>query len=86
MIAALTSLAPEAMRQWLRLRDGKCPFPGCCNQSLDNEADHILAWAKGGTTGVSNLGLRWAKRAWRGCSTPTLEPDRLRRADGRDCC
>ncbi|GAA1762499.1 HNH endonuclease signature motif containing protein [Pseudarthrobacter sulfonivorans] len=46
----------KAQRQWLRLRDGKCPFPGCNNQSLDNEADHILAWAKGGTTGISNLG------------------------------
>ncbi len=46
----------KAQRQWLRLRDGRCPFPGCTNQSLDNEADHILAWADGGTTGVSNLG------------------------------
>ncbi|MGO4190012.1 DUF222 domain-containing protein, partial [Pseudarthrobacter sp. TAF60_1] len=40
---------PTAMRQWLRLRDGKCPFPGCTNQSLDNDADHLLAWANGGT-------------------------------------
>jgi hypothetical protein len=47
---------PPAMRQWLRLRDGTCSFPGCNNQSLDNEADHILAWADGGTTGISNLG------------------------------
>lgn len=46
----------KAMRTWLRMRDGKCPFPGCSNQSLDNEADHILAWHKGGATGVSNLG------------------------------
>ncbi|QNE13555.1 HNH endonuclease signature motif containing protein [Pseudarthrobacter sp. NBSH8] len=46
----------KAQRQWLRLRDGKCPFPGCSNHSLDNEADHILAWAKGGSTGISNLG------------------------------
>ena len=46
----------KAMRQWLRLRDGKCPFPGCSNSSPDNEADHILAWAKGGSTGVPNLG------------------------------
>jgi hypothetical protein len=46
----------KAMRNWLRLRDGKCPFPGCNNHSLDNEADHILAWHKGGTTGISNLG------------------------------
>ena len=47
---------PPAMRRWLRLRDGKCPFPGCSNQSLDNEADHLLAWADGGTTGITNLG------------------------------
>nr|WP_251043470.1 HNH endonuclease signature motif containing protein [Arthrobacter sp. ISL-48] len=47
---------PTAMRQWLRIRDGKCPFPGCNNHSLDNEADHLLAWADGGTTGITNLG------------------------------
>jgi hypothetical protein len=47
---------PVGMRQWLRLRDGKCPFPGCTNQSLDNEADHLLSWADGGTTGITNLG------------------------------
>ena len=46
---------PTAMRQWLRLRDAKCPFPGCSNQSLDNEADHLTAWAQGGATGISNL-------------------------------
>ncbi|WP_045730819.1 HNH endonuclease signature motif containing protein [Pseudarthrobacter chlorophenolicus] len=45
-----------AMRAWLRMRDGKCPFPGCSNHSLDNDADHILSWANGGTTGISNLG------------------------------
>lgn len=47
---------PKAMRQWLRLRDAKCSFPGCNNSSLDTEADHLLAWANGGTTGISNLG------------------------------
>jgi hypothetical protein len=46
----------KPQRQWLRLRDGKCPFPGCNNPSLDNEADHLLAWADGGTTGIANLG------------------------------
>lgn len=46
----------KAQRQWLRLRDGRCPFPGCNNHSLDNEADHLLAWADGGTTGITNLG------------------------------
>jgi hypothetical protein len=47
---------PKPMRQWLRLRDGRCPFPGCNNQSLDNDADHLLAWADGGSTGIANLG------------------------------
>ncbi len=46
----------KAQRQWLRLRDGKCPFPGCSNHSLDNEADHLLAWAHNGPTGITNLG------------------------------
>jgi hypothetical protein len=46
----------RAQRRWLRLRDGRCPFPGCNNHSLDNDADHLLAWADGGTTGISNLG------------------------------
>lgn len=46
----------KAMRAWLRMRDGKCPFPGCSNHSLDNDADHLLSWAKGGATGISNLG------------------------------
>ena len=47
---------PKALRQWLRLRDGRCPFPGCNNQSLDTDADHVLAWSDGGGTGISNLG------------------------------
>ena len=46
----------KAMRNWLRMRDGKCPFPGCSNHSLDNEADHLLAWHHGGSTGIRNLG------------------------------
>ncbi|HJW00411.1 MAG TPA: DUF222 domain-containing protein, partial [Arthrobacter sp.] len=46
---------PAALKQWLRMRDGKCTFPGCNNQSLDNEADHLLAWADGGTTAIANL-------------------------------
>ena len=46
---------PTAMRRWLRLRDGKCSFPGCSNHSLDNDADHLLAWADGGSTDIGNL-------------------------------
>lgn len=47
---------PKAMRQWLRLRDGQCPFRGCNNHSLDNETDHLLAWADGAIT----ASLAWA--------------------------
>jgi hypothetical protein len=47
---------PEAVKRWLRMRDGKCTFPGCNNHSLDNETDHLLAWQHGGATGISNLG------------------------------
>ncbi|MFJ6077746.1 DUF222 domain-containing protein [Pseudarthrobacter sp. NPDC092419] len=46
---------PQAIRNWLRLRDTKCPFPGCTNHSLDNDADHLTAWQHGGTTGIANL-------------------------------
>jgi hypothetical protein len=46
----------KPMRQWLRLRDARCTFPGCNNHSLGNDADHILAWSDGGTTGITNLG------------------------------
>ncbi|WP_258804842.1 HNH endonuclease signature motif containing protein [Pseudarthrobacter sp. NS4] len=46
----------KTIRRWLQMRDAKCPFPGCSNHSLDNEADHLLAWHQGGTTGISNLG------------------------------
>ncbi len=47
---------PETVKRWLRMRDGKCTFPGCNNHTLDNETDHLLAWQHGGTTGISNLG------------------------------
>lgn len=71
----------KAMRKWLRMRDGKCPFPGCSNHSLDNEADHILAWHKGGSTGVSNLGQPCHKHhrlrhtsAWKPTPGTKIEP------------
>jgi hypothetical protein len=71
----------KAMRNWLRLRDGKCPFPGCNNSSLDNEADHILAWHRGGTTGISNLGQPCPKHhklrhssGWKPTPATTTEP------------
>ncbi|KRE78409.1 HNH endonuclease signature motif containing protein [Arthrobacter sp. Soil763] len=71
----------KALRQWLRLRDGKCPFPGCNNSSLDTDADHVLAWADGGTTGISNLGQPCRKHhrlkhttAWRPVGATKTSP------------
>ncbi|WP_457950820.1 DUF222 domain-containing protein [Pseudarthrobacter sp. alpha12b] len=46
---------PETIKGWIRMRDGKCTFPGCTNRTLDNETDHLTAWEHGGTTGTSNL-------------------------------
>ncbi|MEV7636297.1 DUF222 domain-containing protein [Pseudarthrobacter enclensis] len=45
----------EAMKRWIRMRDGHCTFPGCTNPTLDNDTDHLTAWHHHGTTGVSNL-------------------------------
>ncbi|KUM37509.1 endonuclease [Arthrobacter sp. EPSL27] len=71
----------KALRQWLRLRDAKCSFPSCNNHSLDNEADHLLAWADGGTTGISNLGQPCRKHhrlkhttAWRPVGATKTSP------------
>ncbi|MDQ0826509.1 hypothetical protein QFZ60_002682 [Arthrobacter sp. B2I5] len=46
---------PETIKQWIRMRDGKCTFPGCSNRTPDNDIDHLTAWDHGGTTGTSNL-------------------------------
>jgi len=45
----------EAMKRWIRMRDGHCTFPGCTNPSTDNDTEHLTAWQHDGTTGVSNL-------------------------------
>jgi len=45
----------EAIKQWIRMRDRKCAFPGCSNHTPDNDIDHGTAWEHGGSTGISNL-------------------------------
>jgi hypothetical protein len=47
---------PETIKQWIRMRDGKCTFPGCSNRTPDNDTDHLTAWEHGGRTDVRNLG------------------------------
>uniref|UniRef100_UPI0003689B47 HNH endonuclease signature motif containing protein n=1 Tax=Arthrobacter sp. 135MFCol5.1 TaxID=1158050 RepID=UPI0003689B47 len=46
---------PETIKQWIRLRDGTCTFPGCTNHTPDNDTDHLNPWHHGGTTGTHNL-------------------------------
>ena len=46
----------KAMKHALRLRDGRCTFPGCNNHTPDNDTDHLTAWHNGGTTAINNLG------------------------------
>lgn len=44
----------KALRDFLRVRDGHCRFPGCRRAPLLSEVDHIDAWAKGGETSEQN--------------------------------
>ncbi|WP_346656244.1 DUF222 domain-containing protein [Arthrobacter sp. NicSoilB11] len=46
---------PETIKQWIRMRDRKCTFPGCSNHTPDNHTDHLTAWEHGGRTAVRNL-------------------------------
>ncbi|MFF1883657.1 DUF222 domain-containing protein [Pseudarthrobacter sp. NPDC058196] len=46
---------PETIKKWIRLRDRKCTFPGCTNNTADNDTDHLNPWHHGGRTDVRNL-------------------------------
>lgn len=51
-----TRTVPPALRRALKLRDGGCRFPGCC-ESRHVDAHHIHHWAQGGETRLDNLVL-----------------------------
>jgi hypothetical protein len=57
-------VATTAQRVALIARDGGCAFPGCDTPPGRCIAHHILEWAKGGSTALSNLVLlcRWHHR------------------------
>ncbi|PJJ72093.1 uncharacterized protein DUF222 [Diaminobutyricimonas aerilata] len=44
-----------AMRDWLRMRDGTCRFPGCGRAADRCDLDHTTDWADGGATDHLNL-------------------------------
>jgi len=54
-VAARNRTIPPALRRALQARDQGCRFPGC--GSRFTEGHHILHWARGGPTTLSNLAL-----------------------------
>ena len=52
-----TSVVPGPMRRALIVRDGHCRFPGCDRPPPWCDAHHVVHWAKGGPTALSNLVL-----------------------------
>ncbi|HVE46071.1 MAG TPA: DUF222 domain-containing protein [Acidimicrobiales bacterium] len=47
---------PRAIRRALRIRDGKCRFPGCTQRRFV-DGHHIQHWSQGGETSLENLVL-----------------------------
>jgi hypothetical protein len=47
---------PRELRMWLRVRDGRCRFPGCNRTAARCELDHTKEWAtENGETAHNNL-------------------------------
>jgi len=52
-----TPVVPPAIRRAVIARDNRCRFPGCDRPHPWCDAHHVLHWAEGGTTALSNLVL-----------------------------
>jgi uncharacterized protein DUF222/HNH endonuclease len=52
-----TPVVPPAMRRAVVIRDKECRFPGCDRPPGWCDAHHVLHWAEGGHTSLSNLVL-----------------------------
>jgi hypothetical protein len=50
-----TSVVPAAIRRAVILRDRGCRFPGCDRPQAWCDAHHVVHWADGGPTSLSNL-------------------------------
>src|SRR5207253_7295637 len=86
-VAARTRTIPPALRRALHHRDRGCRFPGCTVRF--GQGHHIVHWAQGGPTSLSNLALL-CRRHHRAVHEEGYqldrEPDgelRFRRPDGR---
>lgn len=47
---------PDALREFIVLRDQRCRFPGCHSPAATAEIDHATPWDAGGTSDRANLG------------------------------
>jgi len=52
-----TRVIPDRLRRLLELRDPHCTHPGCDMPARYCDAHHIIHWADGGKTEISNLRL-----------------------------
>jgi hypothetical protein len=50
-----TPVIPPSMRRAVIVRDRHCQFPGCDRPQTWSDAHHVLHWADGGQTALSNL-------------------------------
>ncbi len=56
-IGRRTPVVPGPMRRALIVRDGRCRFPTCDRPPAWCDAHHVVHWANGGVTALSNLVL-----------------------------
>lgn len=47
--------APADLAGYVRIRDGRCRFPGCARRAGRSDIDHTTAWAHGGVTADYNI-------------------------------
>jgi hypothetical protein len=50
-----SKIVPAPLRRAVIVRDGRCRFPGCDRPHTWCDAHHIVHWADGGSTALSNL-------------------------------
>ncbi len=74
-------LVTPAMWTALVFRDRHCAFPGCRRQPIACDAHHLVAWADGGRTRLSNLVMICRKHHALLHTTPWVA--RINPADGR---
>jgi len=53
-IGRRSRIVPRAMSHALRIRDGGCVYPSCCQKHY-TDTHHIKHWAEGGETSMANL-------------------------------